>query len=384
MGRDMMEPAFSTRQMNKYADMLSLTKEQKAAVTALLDGYTEETRAASEKMRTKLDDMRSELRDSQDPAMFTKMQDQVKVFRDARKKLDDGFTSDVKAVLTPKQLEVWPTIERTQRREVSVRRGFISGERVDLVSLVEEVKPADDAKAALKPILEQYEQDLDRELVKRNELQEKSMDKVGELMRTGDTDAAQKLIKEGREASVKVRDVNRNFAKQIAAALPDDKRTTFNDSFKRASFPTVYGTTQTTTALKSAAGFTDLKPDQKDAIAKLSENYGRSLTTVNEKLATAQEDGEMKFDVTNMMNRFRGGGGGGGGQDNPQRDLRREKQDLDRTTLESLKKILTEEQAAKLPKPEQNGRGSGGQGADRNGQTRRGGRRQRAGGNQTT
>jgi hypothetical protein len=48
--------------------------------------------------------------------------------------------------------------------------------------------------------------------------------------------------------------------------------------------------------------------------------------------------------------------------------------------MDSLKKILTDEQAAKLPKPDQNGRGFGGQGADRNGQTRRGGRRQRGGG----
>ncbi len=49
MGRDMMEPAFNTRQMNKYADMLSLTAEQKTAVNQLLDGYTEESQGRSGK-----------------------------------------------------------------------------------------------------------------------------------------------------------------------------------------------------------------------------------------------------------------------------------------------------------------------------------------------
>src|SRR5262249_12730482 len=145
-------------------------------------------------VRTKMDDVRSEFRDTQDPTVFAKMQDSMKSFRDARKKMDDGFSNDVKALLTPKQLEVWPTVERSARRESGLRRGLISGERVDLVTLVDDLKPAEDLKTNLKPILEQYEQDLDRELVKRNQFQEKNMDKVGELMRTGDTDAAQKLI----------------------------------------------------------------------------------------------------------------------------------------------------------------------------------------------
>jgi hypothetical protein len=376
-GRDMTEPAFTSRQLTKYGEMLNLTADQKAAIDTLFEGYSEETRAAAEKMRTKMDDVRSEFRDTQDPSVFTKMQDSMKTFRDARKKMDDGFTNDVKALLTPKQLEVWPTVEQTQRRETGLRRGFISGERVDLVSLVDDLKPSADVKASLKPILDQYAADLDRELVSRNAFQEKNMDKIGELMRSGDTDAAQKLIQEGREQSVKVRDVNRSFAKQIAAALPDDQRAQFNDAFKKASFPDVYRPTQATTALKAAAAFADLTPDQKDSIARLTDTHDHSLATVNEKLATAQEDSEMKFNIADMRNRFQRGGQGGN-QDDPQANLRRDKRDLDRTTMDSLKKILTDDQIAKLPKPDQgNGRGGnggGGQGAN--------GRRQRGNGGQ--
>jgi Spy/CpxP family protein refolding chaperone len=357
MGRELTDPAFTTRQMNKYADMLSLTAEQKSAVNQLLDGYTEETKAAAEKMRTKMADMRSDMQD--DPqAGWAKMQESMKTFRDSRKKLDDGFVSDVKAVLTPKQLEVWPSVERAQRRVLGARPTFgsVSGERVDLIALVDEVKPSDDAKTSLKAVLDQYEQNLDRELIKRNEFREKSMDKIGELMRSGDTDAAQKLIQEGRDAAVRVRDVNRNFAKQIASALPDDQKAAFNDAFKKASFPDVYRPTQTTATLKAAAAFTDLTADQKDAVKKLSDTYDHSLSTVNDKLAAAQEDAEMNFNIADMRNR-----GGGGGQDSPRQQLGREKRDLDRTTTDSLKKILTDDQAAKLPKPDQqNGRGGGG------------------------
>ncbi len=66
-------------------------------------------------------DMRSDMQD--DPqGGWAKMQESMKTFRDARKKLDDGFTSDVKTVLTlGKQLEAWPEVERTQRREVGLR-----------------------------------------------------------------------------------------------------------------------------------------------------------------------------------------------------------------------------------------------------------------------
>ena len=201
------------------------------------------------------------------------------------------------------------------------------------------------------------------------------MDKLGELMRGGDTDAAQKMIQEGREQSVKVRDVNRSFAKQIASALPDDQRSKFNEEFKKASFPDVYRATQASTALKAAAAFADLTADQKDAIARLTDTHDHSLATVNDKLATAQEDAEMKFNIADMRARFQQRGGGGN-QDDPQSNLRRDKRDLDRTTMDSLKKILTEAQVAKLPKPDQgNGRGGNGQGG--NGGN---GRRQRGGG----
>lgn len=373
MGRDSMEPAFTSRQIDKYGQVLGLTPDQQAAVKQLYEGYAEEVRNASEKVRTKMDEVRSEFRDTQDPSVFSKMEDSMKSYRDARKKMDEGFTSDVKALLTPKQLEVWPTVERDQRRESGLRRGFISGERVDLVSLVDDLKPADTVKTALKPILEQYEQDLDRELVKRNQFQEKNMDKIGELMRNGDADAAQKLIQEGRESSIAVRDVNRSFAKQIAAALPDDQRAAFNDAFKKASFPDVYRQTQATSSLKAASGLPDLTADQKDALAHLTDTYDKSLSTVNDKLASAQEDMEMKFNVADMRARFgRGGGGGGGTQDNPQRDLRREKSDLDRTTIDSLRKILTDDQQAKLPKPDQNGRGGGGPGGNNGARRNRG------------
>jgi hypothetical protein len=217
-------------------------------------------------------------------------------------------------------------------------------------------------------VLDQYEQNLDRELIKRNEVREKDMEKIGELFRSGDTEAAQKLIQEGRDAAVRVRDVNRNFAKQIATALPEDQKAAFNDAFKKASFPDIYRPTQATTTLKAASGLTDLTADQKDAVKKLSDSYDHSLATVNDKLAAAQEDAEMKFDMRNR----------GGGQDNPRQQLGRDKRDLERTTTDALKKILTEQQAAKLPKPDQqNGRGGGqgGQGAGQGG----GNRRQRGG-----
>ncbi len=343
-------PAVSARQVEKYNQMLGLSAEQKAAVKMLYDGYAEQARETGEKVRTQMEGMRDQMRDADDRgAMMEKMQASMREVRATRKAQDDGFTSDVKSLLTPEQIEKWPTVERMQRRESSMRRGFVSGERVDLTTLLEDPKLSDEGKKAAREVAAQYEEELDRELIKRNKWQERQMEEMGAMRQNGDMEAIQKMIEEGRAMNVKVRDVNRKYAKAIENALPEGDRQAFAASFKAASFPDVYRTTPTTEALKAADSMKDLSPDQQEGVKQLMTSYEKSLNAANDKLAAAVEEQEMQFDITQM------GRGRGQDEDSPVGTQRRARRDLDRTTLDSLKKILTPEQAAKLPKRDDEG-----------------------------
>jgi Spy/CpxP family protein refolding chaperone len=360
--QDMAAP-ISARQKERYSEALGLTAEQKAAVDALFDGYAEQAREADEQMRAKMEAARNEFRETQDPAVWGKVGDSMAAFRETRKKLDQGFLQDFREVLTPDQAEKWPAVERTHRRDQTLRRGFLSGERVDLVDLVNDSDLPEDVRAALGPVMQEYEADLDRELIRRNDAYEKGFEKLRELREAGDMEGAQAVVEEGREAGVRVRDLNRRYARQIAAALPEDRRPAFEASFKQASFPDVYRPGVVGRSLGAAAGFEDLTAEQKDTITRLSDTYQRSAAALNDKIAAAIEEREQDFRVENMFSR-------GGANEGPGADLRRERRELDRSTLEALRKALTEEQAQKLPSGEREREGGGDRRRGRRGEGR--------------
>ncbi len=352
-GRGDMMPAINSRQVDSYAKILGMTKDQKDAATALLEGYSQQAALASKTMRDQSDKIRQEFQDSGDPTVWSKMRDGMTKFRDDRKKLDDGFMNDVKALLTPAQAEKWPQVERATRRDQTLRWGRLSGERVDLVQLVDQQKFPAAIASQVTPVLAQYEEELDGVLVKRNEVYEGAMQKMMELMRSGDTEAAQDIVKKGREAGIRVRDVNRKYARQIEDILPEDQKAGFEFAFRKESFPDAYRKPYSQRAIEAAAAMKDLTPEQKEKISQMSASVTKDMDALAAKIATATEETEMNFDITQMMR-------GGGRQEGPMADLRKDRRDLDRKSLEALKKVLTEEQAAKLPERSEDENADGG------------------------
>ncbi len=366
MGGMMMAPAISGQQIDRMEKVLKMTPDQATAARALHEGYNDQARQIQEKMRETMEKIRQEFQDTQDPSVWDGMQKQMEESRDARKKLDEGFMGDLKALLNPDQTEKWPSVERGVRRDQGLRRGFISGERVDLIQLIDRSEMPEEELAKIKAAMEEYEVEIDREIVKRDEGMLTRMKEMAEIRASGDMEKMQDVIEKGREASVRVRDVNRKYARQIGDLLAEEQKASFELAFRKESFPDVYRETQSQRALGASEKFADLTEDQKASIATLKGNFEKELTGLNTELTAAIEEGEMTFNIAQ---------GFGGRDRGPAGDLRRERRDLDTSTLEALKKILTPEQIERLPKREENDFG-GGRGGDRGG---RGGRGQGGG-----
>lgn len=424
-GGGMFTAGVNSRDLERYQDMLNLTRDQRDTIKALFEGYQEQSRTKGQEMRDKMQDMRDQMRDGGDAASRRGMGQMMTEFRQQRDKMDNAFFTDVQAILTPEQKTVWPKVEMTRRREQNINRGLMSGERADLFRIIEQENLPADLKAKLQPVLDQYAVDLDRELTNRTKIFDENMTKAMDLMGQGDpaqmTEKFEPMLKQAREAAVKVRDVNRRYARQIEELLPEDRKAVFGQAFKQASFPNVYRQTQASRQIVAAQGFADLTEDQKTAIAALKDSHSRDTSALEEKLATATEDSEMKMTADQLMRRLgggfmmggrggQGGGGPGGGQggnaggqqrggqargnqgggaatppgdrnaqnnqgrggrggfeDGPVGELRDKARELDRTASDSLKKILRPEQVDRLPQREDGpGGGNGGRGRDRN------------------
>lgn len=364
---DMFSAPVTTREIEVFTQVAGLTTDQKEAAATILEAYQEQFRAKATKVQREMEKVRDKFQESRDPAVWQEMRGTMQDFRAERKAIEEQFFADFKAILTPEQVERWPAIERAHRRSRTVSRGMMSGERVDLVTIIESSKFPVEVQASVIPVLGEYEEALDRELIARNKAYDDVADAFSQgggpegFARAGD------LMTKGREASIRVREVNRKYARQLADMLPDDYKATFDEAVKRASYPEVYRTTLTSQQIAAAEKFEDLDQAQKDSLESLKQSYSRSLAAVNERLAAAITEREEAFDPRQMGNRF----GRGRDENDAASVLRRERRELDESTAESLKKLLNAQQVERLPQEEE-----GREGGDR----RRGG--QRRGGTQ--
>lgn len=373
-GGNAMGAPVSKADIEKMAKTLGLSAEQQTAAQTMLDGYLAGFQKKADEMRKVQEDARAAFRENQDPSVFADMRPKMQEFRKYRAESEKQFFTDVKGVLNKQQVENWSAFERSHKREQTMGRGMMSGERADVVALVEKMKLPADKMKTLKPTLDAYEAEIDAPLDRRNAVQEKFMNDIdmGSLFRGDADDSARKkaedLIKEGREAATAVRDINRKYAKQVETTLGGAEGEKFAEEFRKSSFPQIYNERYIDRAIKAATEMKDLQAGQLEGIKALQDQYKRSAKPIDETGEKLVEEREASFSLSNLQN-FRGGGQ----NDDKAQEQRRQRRELEDDTLTKLKAILTPEQAAKLPDRNNGGGGrqrgnggAGGQGGDGN------------------
>ncbi|MFN0011135.1 MAG: hypothetical protein ACKVS8_05760 [Phycisphaerales bacterium] len=351
-GGNDLDPRLNSEALARYSKTLALSADQSDAAKALHESYLAAHQAKAEAWREAMEKARDEFRDSRDPSVFQDLAPKRQEFSEGVNKAEKAFMDDLKSLLDDKQAANWPTVERAQRREVSMKRGLMSGERPDLVKLVDKLDLPAEAKAPILPVLETYEQDLDRELVKRDEFSDKARDQMaangGGMRNFGNPEGMaqiDEMIKQGREYAVKVRDVNRRYARQIESMLPEAAGAQFNVAFRKESFPDIYRDRHGQRVVEAALKMDDVSADVKGSLDAVREQYVRDSAALNAKAEQVIEQQEENFSISNMMARM----GGGAGGDPAQRELREQREAIETATIKKVKDLLTPEQQAKLP-----------------------------------
>lgn len=342
----------SKRSLEKYCDMLALSAEQRETALTMHSGYAAAYETREKARREAIEEVRRVSEDSGDQSVFMERLPKIdREFNESTSKLEKEFFSDFKAILSePAQEDAWAKVERARRREVGLRMGSLSGESVDLVELVHALKLDEAAKKNLTIVLDSYESELDRLLQAR--LAKKSDENDWAPGKPLDLEKIQESMKTSREEGMKVREVNRENARKIQDLLPEAKRPEFETAFEKASFPRVFRTPRIMKDMEAAFKLSDLEQTQKTQIEEIKESYERELTGANKRWAKAIEESESTGDAGGTL-------GGPGGRmtlmlgDEPQalKDARKARRELDEKTNERLRKVLTESQREKLPKP---------------------------------
>lgn len=360
------EPGINRDHLRRYAEVLNLTDDQRAAMDDMLQTYLNEHATAAALMTQKIDDARAESEESGQFENFIKtMNESRAVYRAAMDQASARFFDDLRLLLTAEQDVRWADLERTRRRVETISRGSLSGESVDLVQLVDDMGYDAGVRSTLEPILASYETSMDAALAARNELQAALAEKMnptggrppGFFENDGDVDKI-------REASIKVREVNQTFARQISDSLPTDLKPGFDEQYRHRSFPQAYSDTYTERVVDTALTFEDLSPEQQKQIDELRARFLREMDAANNRLAEAIRADEESPDVQTliaeqfgvpMQIRI--------GEELEQlKKARDERSEVARQYLDQVRSLLSPEQQARLPRrePAQRSVGAGG------------------------
>ncbi|MFO0857958.1 MAG: hypothetical protein U0640_11440 [Phycisphaerales bacterium] len=341
--------AISRRSFDEYSKLLGLTDEQKETAMTLWEGYKEAHKTATDEMQAKMEGLQEKARDTGDWSVFQKdLPDMQKDYAEKVEKAEKSLVEDVKATLTPEQLEKWPAIERHRRRDTSLRFGFYSGTALDLIRIVQRQGINANSDES-KEVLQQYEMELDNKLM--------GLVKWGEDMRAdafkkaGDMNAQMEFIKKAGEYSKEVRDVNRRYMTRLAATLDEESKAKFEEEFNKRAYPRIYKDSHTLEMIKAAEGFSDLNDTQKEAVKTIAEQYKREATAVNATWAKSQDDAEEKAggSMSLMMAQWMGGSDDVKKAQEELKKKREERKEVDDKFAKRLKEALGKEQTDRLP-----------------------------------
>ncbi len=365
-------------ELERYSQILGLDADQTEAAQMLLEAtlaeFEESERKGEEQRRELLDGVRA-AREEGKPFDHTVLQSRMPAIAAAHQevydRLEKGFFDDLRSVLTPAQAERWPSLDRQRRRDRTLPDGRLAGEAVDLIRLLEKSGVPAEARSAVEPLVGQYELDLDRALVARNQAVETATSVLrrsvpefgagpggpGGVQAAMNSEDFQQEREESQDARRAVRDVNNRYARQIASALPGEAGARFDQAYLAASFPRVLKDPFVVQALDAAAGFEDLTPEQKAQVESIRESWRRESDVVNARWIDAIKSGEetQGVDATlpaAQLERL----AAARGETSPISEAQKARRDLEGRLMDRLKGVLSDAQRDRLPKPRQRGR----------------------------
>lgn len=346
----------TSRDLRKWSTILGLSSDQMDAAKTLHEAYREAHGAETKAMMDVMREAQSDFMETQDTSAFKDVAGKSAAIGERITALDRQFMDDIKSLLDARQSELWPKVERHNRRVKSLPGGMLSGEAANLITVVEDLKISEPTPE-LKDAIEQYELDLDKAIVERD-TRRKALEKQSqELMKDFDPTKMdigkmRAIMQDTRKAGVPVRDVNLRHSRLLASAIPADLKPDFDTRIRRALYPRIYRESHPDKSFKAALAFDDLTAEQRDAVTRLADAYTRDLSALNDRWAAAVAEEERDGGGDPFMGFGRFVPGASGDETWPTDEPKKARRELDNSTIEKLKAALTPEQSDRLPKRE--------------------------------
>jgi hypothetical protein len=353
------EPDITDAELEEISALLRLSEDQADAVLGLFAMYQEEFALAAEGMRAELDqareDMREQMREQMrdgdgrdrgvrgNPSMMMEMAERLRTWESHKQNMEKAFLDEVKLLLDEGQLDRWPSLERSRRRDHLLPQGRLSGEQLDLIAMVREMRLSQEVTAELIGTLGAYERELDAALVRRDEVAAETEMRAMELLMQEEIEQALALYAEATEVRRAVQEVNRRHTQAIRSRLPDDLAATFERKVMEQSHPRVFRPSPIDRSIERIRASETLDEATISAIDDAMAVFQRDRDALRLRLVEVMEEEEQQAIPQGLRARFLGEAR------NEQLDeLMQEIRDLEMSAMRQMRSLLPEDEADRL------------------------------------
>jgi len=333
--RDIREKMDSARQLQGEEGMQELEERLRGEMDSIHESMSE-SRAAmwqSPERQAAMEDL----------SLY--VMDQLRIKRSMRIE----FETDLVTVLTEEQLLLWPPLQRMLVRDRLLPKGRLSGETLDVMSLVEQQQFDDETLVGLIPAINSWDVNVTSALQARDDHLVENQGAMMASFRTMDTSGGESVMKEQARLAETVRRINDDAVEQIASALPSEEGSTFSSLARERAYPRIFRTTRVERAYLGAMDLEDLDSDILISIVELYDVLLTDLESANERVLSETQRWESQEQLE-RMNRFasRMSGVNSERPESPIRKAEENKQTIEESYLEQLRLLLTEEQIEEL------------------------------------
>lgn len=349
---DLVKPSNNARLLKQYAEILSLSPEQKRAADELLMAYQAEFRDNVSRLEEIYQSINEEVQETGDYEVYQTVLPTIMVkFMRKSDTLNKTFMSDLQTLLDSGQAARFPLVERLHRRSSSIKMGLEGVQRLDLVQTLTDLGGDAVSTPAIASALEQYANDMDREIVARDKMIRDFVEEMAKQMDDGkniheDPTQFQKWMKDMMDAGKRLEDINTRYISQVRSSLPEAAQQQLDAEVKLTKYPAIYKGSYASRIFAALEKMTDLDAAQQEGLKTLKETYLRNAQTANDKWASVLDGIKAGMGEEAMM----GGGSWMIRQDPKYTEAREARKAVDDKAVESVKALLTEAQRAKLPK----------------------------------
>ncbi len=331
-----------TRELvERMADRLSLDEIQREIAMELFRELGSTRQELGDAMRQAIEAARTEVDDGDFAAMITKIRSLTSAYSDRMSELEAVFMSDLQAMLTEEQGQLWSHAQRMYRRGTQMQSLTRSQARVDIDKLVRDEFDAAAENEDIREALERWEMQIDSMLLDRK--------RKADAMEDGNDGGFQELViggtddpyKDLREVDGRIVTLGEQTVRAIAGILEDNA---IEEAWLRRAFARVYRETDGEKRLAAAMELGGLSDEQREQLDAASTQHYREVGPARDRWVKAESEREEENMLPPGVSVVISGQG-----ESPSDEARKAVDDLDERLERRLAAILSDAQLAELP-----------------------------------